>query len=447
MRDMRALNLQLRDILARLRKSAFVRNILVVMSGTAAAQIIGFALTPIISRLFSPSDFGAFGAFSSVASIIAAGATLQYTQAIMLPKEKEDAIHLFVVSCLCTSIVALLCLLCCIIIPTTMNGLMKTNGIWTLALLVAAIIISGLNQSCQAWCVRVKAFKHTSASQVIRSLSSSGTQIGCGYLKAGAAGLIVSSILADILASLNLALVVFRDLGALRRNIRWERMKQLAKEYRDFPMYSASMNVINSLSLGLPVLLLTHFYGIAVAGAYAFGMRILSVPMGFVLNALRQVLFQKAAEAHNDGDRLMPLYVKITSGLFALTLLPSLVIFIWAPQLFAWVFGAQWHMAGEFVRSLMLWMMFMFCNLPAVLFARIIRIQQQMFVFDLVLLAARALVLFVGGMYLSAVYTILLISLVGAIMNIVFIVIVGFILMRKEGDIDWKGIPSNMMEG
>lgn len=444
---MRALNLQLKNILARLRKSSFVRNILVVMSGSAAAQVIGFALTPIISRLFSPSDFGAFGSFSAVAYIIAAGATLQYTQAIMLPKGKEDAIHLFVVSCICTSIVAFLCLICCIIIPTTLNGLMKTNGIWALALLVVAITIGGLNESCQAWCVRVKAFKHTSASQVVRSLSYSGTQIGFGYFKAGAAGLIVCSILADILASLNLARVVFKDLGALRWNIRWKRMKQLAKEYRDFPLYSASMNVINSLSLGLPVLLLTKFYGIAVAGAYAFGMRVLSVPMGFVLGALKQVLFQKAAEAHNAGDRLMPLYVKITLGLFALTLLPSLVIFIWAPQLFAWIFGSQWYTAGEFARSLMLWMMFMFCNLPAVLFARIIRIQRKMFIYDLILLSARAMVLFAGGIYLSAVNTILLLALVGAIMNIIFIVIVGFILMRSEGDIDLNVIINDMKGG
>lgn len=440
------LNLHVKNILVRLRKSAFIRNILVVMSGTAAAQVIGFALTPIISRLFSPTDFGVFGSFNSVATIIAAGATLQYTQAIMLPKEKEDAIHLFVVSCLCTSIVAFLFLICCIIFPTALTSLMKTNGIWALAMLVVATIISGLNESFQAWSVRVKAFKHTSASQVVRSLSSSGTQIGFGYLKAGAAGLIVSSILADILASLNLARVVLRDLSALRRNIRWTRMIQLAKEYSDFPMYSASMNVINSLSLGLPVLLLMHFYGIAVAGAYAFGMRVLSVPMGFVLNALRQVLFQKAAETHNDRNKLMPLYVKITSGLFALALFPSLVIFIWAPQLFAWVFGSQWHMAGEFTRSLVLWMMFMFCNLPAVLFARIIRIQRMMFVYDVVLLAARAGVLILGGLYMTASHTVMSFSVIGAIMNIIYIFIVGYALMKKEGDIDWKGITNIVKE-
>lgn len=429
-------NIQLKNIAVRLRKSHFVKNILIVMSGTAVAQIIGFALTPIISRLFSPSDFGIFGSFTSVATIIAAGVTLQYTQAIMLPKEKEEAIHIFVLSCLCTIVIAFLCLIFCIFVPETLNGLMKTKGIWALALLVVATIVSGLNQSFQAWNVRNKAFKHTSASQVIRSLSSNGMQVGFGFIKAGSFGLIVSSILADILATLNLARVVFRDLRVLYQNIRWKQIKHMAKEYRDFPMYSASMNVINSLSLGLPVLLLTHFYGIAVAGAYAFGMRLLTVPMKFVLNALRQVLFQRAAEAHNDGDKLIPLYVKITSGLFFMTLLPSLIIFIWAPQLFAWVFGAEWYIAGEFARSLILWMMFMFCNVPAVLFARIIRIQDKMFIFDIIVLLLRSLVLILGGMYLSAVYTIFIFSLVGAMLNILFIFIVGYILMRQEASID-----------
>ena len=79
------------SIIVKLRKSSFVKNVFVVMSGTAVAQALGFAMSPIISRLFSPSDFGTFGTFNSIATIIGAGATLQYTQAIMLPKEKEDA--------------------------------------------------------------------------------------------------------------------------------------------------------------------------------------------------------------------------------------------------------------------------------------------------------------------------------------------------------------------
>ena len=250
---------KLQNFLSNLRQSSFVKNIFVLMSGSAIAQIIGFGVAPIISRLFSPSDFGVFGSFNAVAYIIASGATLEYTQAIMLPKEKEKAINLFVVSCLSTFAIGSLVLLFCLLAPSVVQGVTKTKGAWPLSMLVIATIVSGLNQSCQAWCVRVKAFKHTSASQVIRSVSASGMKIGLGYLKGGAAGLIVSTVLSDMLASLTLIRVLLSDLKTLRQNIRWDRMKQLAKDYRDFPLYSASSNVMDALSRGLPVLMLTHF--------------------------------------------------------------------------------------------------------------------------------------------------------------------------------------------
>ena len=439
-------NLPFRGIFSRLRHSAFVKNVLIVMTGTAAAQAIGFALTPVISRLYSPSDFGVFGSFDAVLTVIAAGVTLDYSQAVMLPKEKKDAINLFMLSCASAVIFCILSLAACLLLPGYLQGLMKAPNVWVLPMLVAAILVTGMNQSCQAWCVRVKAFKATSASQVIRSLSSSGMQIGFGLFRGGSVWLIVSSILADIFASVNLARVVVRDVWASRRDIEWPLMKRLAREYRDFPMYSASMNVINALSMGLPVLLLTHYFGIAVAGAYAFGVRILSAPMALILRALRQVLFQKAAETKNQGDRLMPLYVKITGGLFAMAFLPALALIIWSPPLFAWLFGSQWQQAGEFARYLTVWLLFMFCNLPSVLFARVIRIQRKMFFFDLALLSSRAMVLILGGIYLSALHTIMLFSLLSAVMNIVFIVIVGFVLMRKEGEAGLNSILDDIKE-
>jgi O-antigen/teichoic acid export membrane protein len=415
---------------------------MVVMTGTAAGQAIGFALSPVISRLYTPSDFGVFGSFAAVSGVIAAGATLEYPQAIMLPRSHEDAINLFVVSCLTTALSATACLLCCVLAPGAARGLLKTGAFWILLMVVLATIVNGVNQSCQAWCVRVKAFRQTSASQVVRSLSANGTQVGTGYLGAGASGLIVGSLLGDSLASVNLASVVLSDLKVLRKSIGWVRMRELAREYRDFPQYTATTNVLNALSLGLPVLLLTHFYGLAVAGAYAFGVRIVTTPMGFVTRSLRQVLFQKACEIHNEGGRLLPIFLKITSGMFVVALLPALALMAWGPNIFVWVFGAEWHTAGVFVRSLTLWLLFMFCNLPAVLFARIMRIQRKIFGFDVSTLLGRTLVLVLGGVYLSAESTVLLFSLFGAIMNVVFIMVVGRAVHAKEVELDWSRVSA-----
>ena len=69
------------------------------------------------------------------------------------------------------------------------------------------------------------------------------------------------------------------------------------------------------------------------------------------------------------------------------------------------------------------------------LFAQLIRIQRTFFVYDLFLLAARALVLIIGGMYLSAWHTVLLFSVVGAFMNLFLILLVGYAVMKKEGDV------------
>jgi lipopolysaccharide exporter len=442
-----ALKHHLAGIVPNRRQASFAKNLLVLMSGTALAQLIGFCLSPVISRLFSPSDFGVYGSFDAISSIIAAGVTLEYTQAIMLPKEKENAISLFVVSCICTLAVTLLCLMFCLIAPAVVAGLIKTRSGLVLALLVVATAVNGLNQSCQAWCVRVKAFRQTSTSQVIRSASANGMNIGLAYLGAGASGLVVSSVVANVLAGLNFVRVLLPDLRALRHEIRWDRLKQLAKEYRDFPLYSASNNVMDALSRGLPVLLLTRFYGVAVAGAYAFGVRILQAPMGFVLGALRQVLFQKACETHNAGGRLMGLYVKFTFGLFCFAVLPAVVFSIWAPQIFSLVFGPQWRLSGEFARSLVLWLSFMFCNLPSELFAKILRLQRKMFFLDLAMLGTRAVVLIAGGMYLQASITLVLFSIVGALVNVVFIVLVGSALRRRQGSVDLRHGDNSQTEG
>ncbi len=415
------------------------------MSGTAVAQIIGFALTPIISRLFSPSDFGIFGSFYSVSAIITVGVTLQYTQAMMLPKAKADAINLFVLSCLSVVAITLLCLAMVLIAPAFFLNIMKTHSTWMLALLVMAIFISGLNQSFQAWCVRVKAFKHTSASQVIRTVAANGTQIGLGWFQGGGApGLILGALLADIMASINLARVLFSSLKTLRPDIQWIRIKQLAIEYRDFPIYSASQNIINALFQGLPVLLLAQFYGIAVAGAYAFGVRLLQVPMNFILTALRQVLFQKACETHYQGRKLLPLYIKTTLGLFVIAFFPSVVLFIWSPQIFAWVFGSQWYAAGELARWLVLWLIVGFCNLPSTLFARILRQQKKLFFYELVCLVAATAALVGGGYFMKPINTVILYSVVGGSMN-AFLIFWIYTLLKSDvsrpGNEDWETEP------
>ncbi|MBC7364166.1 MAG: oligosaccharide flippase family protein [Candidatus Aminicenantes bacterium] len=427
---------KIKNAIKKLRNSTFLKNILIVMSGTAVAQSISYALSPIISRLFTPEDFGVFGSFSAVAGIVGALITLDYSQASMLPKEKAEAINLYVLSLISTSLISFVVFSVSLIMPSLFHNLTKTSGFWLLILFVLALLITGINNASQSWAVRSKAFKRTSASQIFRSIGSGSSRVLFGVFKTGAIGLIISNVLANIIASINLIQVVIPDLISLRNHISLNKIKLLAKEYIDFPLYSASQNFINAISSGLPVLLISKFYGLAAAGAYAFGISILHAPMSLVLTALRQVLFQKACEFHQEGKGLTLLYIRTVLVLFSLAIIPSLILVIWAPQIFSFIFGARWYLAGVLARSLIIWLAFAFCNLPAVIFARIIRIQRFVFFYDLALLATRALTLILGGIYLKLIHTVMIFAFVGATMNVFLIFLVGYKISKKEGNND-----------
>lgn len=414
------------------------------MSGSVAAQAVGFALSPVISRLFSPADFGLFGSFLAVAGVLAPVATLDYSQAIILPKEQEEAGQVFLLSCLVTLLVTLACALACLAFPAPLQALFPSRGAWLPSLLVLAVLAGGLNASFQAWCVRVKAFTKTSASQLVRGLSSSGLQVGLGLAQAGAPGLVVANVAAEFLASFNLVRATRAELRALLHSVQWPRLKRLAVEYADFPFYSATQNLLNAISIGLPVLLLTHYFGIEVAGAFAFGMRLVNAPMSLVFTALRQVLFQRAGEMYHTERRLSPLFIRSTIGLLLLGAGPALLLVMWAPRLFTWVFGAQWQLAGEFAQFLVVWLLFAFCNLPAVLFARLIRIQRSLFAFNAVLLASRMATLVAGGLFLTPLQSIAVFSLVGAVMNVVLIFFVGRVLLQREAGVSLESFRDVM---
>jgi lipopolysaccharide exporter len=399
------------------------------MSGTAVAQIVGFALAPIISRLFEPDDFGVFGSFSSVLSIVGVAVTLQYSMAIMLPKEDKEAANIFAVSLMSSLIISLASLFVGLFFADFLLKLLNApKSKWLLWLLPLAIFVSGVNQSFQAWCVRRKAFKKTASSQIVRAGCVNALQIATGLAQAGSGGLITSSVIANGCSTINLSLQVISDKKLITESLKWNHILLLAKEYRDFPLYSATQNLLNALAQGLPVLLLAHFYGVGIAGAYAFGSRMLQVPYNLILIAFRQVFFQKASETYNQGQEIFTLFIKATSCLAALSIPIAIMFFFWASEIFSFLFGSNWREAGLFAGWLVLWLSVGVCITPSVLFARLLRKQRQLLIYETVFLILSVISLCVGGFYLNAYSTVILFSVVGMLLNSILIVWSTFVI-------------------
>ena len=92
-------------------KSEFSKNVLTLMTGTTIAQAIPIAISPILTRIYTPEDFGVLALFVAITTIFGTIANARYELAIMLPKKDEDAINIFALGFIITCFISLILLI------------------------------------------------------------------------------------------------------------------------------------------------------------------------------------------------------------------------------------------------------------------------------------------------------------------------------------------------
>ena len=75
-------------------KSDIFRNISVLISGTAFAQLIPILLQPLLRRYFSPEAFGAYAVYLSLVGILIVISSFKYELSIILPKKAKQGANI-----------------------------------------------------------------------------------------------------------------------------------------------------------------------------------------------------------------------------------------------------------------------------------------------------------------------------------------------------------------
>ena len=126
-------------------KSEFDRNVLTLMTGTTIAQAIPIAITPILTRIYTPEDFGVFTFFLAITAVFGSIANGKYEVAIMLPKKDEDAINIFALGFIISSAISFFLLVLVLLFNKYFVNLSGNEeiGIW-LYFLPITVFLSGL---------------------------------------------------------------------------------------------------------------------------------------------------------------------------------------------------------------------------------------------------------------------------------------------------------------
>ena len=170
--------------------SRFTTNILKLASGSVIAQILGVLLLPIISRLYSPGDYGVFQLFLAISSVLAVLSCLSYQLAIMLPKKDEDSAN---ITTLCIILVCVVSAISCgvfILLSGWVGEVLKTPDLSQYIIFLPVVVfLNGLYLVLNYWLSRRVRFGAVATAQVANSVSSKAVQIGAGIGSASPQGL------------------------------------------------------------------------------------------------------------------------------------------------------------------------------------------------------------------------------------------------------------------
>lgn len=335
-----------------LPQSTYARNVLTLMTGTGLAQAIPIAISPILTRLYSPEEFGVFALYMAIVSIAAVLVTGRYEQAILLPRQERDAAHIAALVVLLSGLVSV-CLLLMVILFNSQIALFLGNpklAPW-LYWMPASTFLLGVYQGLNYWSNRKAQYKRLAISRTVQSGSASLAQLG--YSRIEALGLVGGQVTGQVLASSVLASLIWREDHRLIRVLRPLRCLALARKYINFPKYLIVAHGFNTASGQMPVLLLNALFSATTAGFFTLTQRVMGAPMALVAGALGDVFRQEASQAYIHQGNCIAIYRKTFKRLLIISVLPFCIFFIVAPDVFAFIFGAQWRVAGEYAQILM----------------------------------------------------------------------------------------------
>lgn len=329
-----------------LRRGEFARNTLTLMVGTTIAQAIPIAVSPILTRIYTPEDFGLFALYMSIVTIASIIITGRYELAIVLPEKKEDALNICALSISLTVLFSLITFILVLLFNDYITRILGAPEIskW-LYLIPVSLLLTGIYQTLNYWSNRNKRYKRIMLNRIVQASSTATMNIGIGII-ARSKGLILSSVIGQGIVCLAMVADIIRKKEMNLKEISYVHMKMQAIRYNRLPKYSVLAHGTESTSTNIPHILLSNFFGAAAVGYFSLARRMIVIPISIISGAVGDVFLQRASREYNLNGRCDKLFIKTLLLLSAIGFPPFLLLFLSAPDLFAFIFGEQWRMAG-----------------------------------------------------------------------------------------------------
>ena len=345
----------------RLRRNVFAQGILSISMGTIIGQGISVLVSPILTRLYLPAAMGAWGLFISFVSVGTVGGALRYELAIVAAKEQKDAQALAGYALTFSILISL--------IGGVVFDVFRRHEIlgyevfswWMGGIATLVIVINVWGQVFRFWFIREKKFMEVGYFVGGRGIFRSITQVSLSSWQS--VGLILGEVFGRLI-SLGIFLRRFPFRETFRSVLSWQNSNTL-KKFKEYPFLFLPSAFIDTLALMAPVPVFTAVYGIDVGGMLALALRVVSIPLLLIGNAVADVFFGEVADlTRHQSKKANTLFLKSTFRLGSFALILGIGLWWLAPWGVEVLFGNMWRSTGEMLRIMVPWFVTMLTVSP-----------------------------------------------------------------------------------
>lgn len=385
-----------------LPQRGFGRAVAIVTGGTALGQVISIAVSPLLARLFSPSDFGVLAVYTSLTGSIGMVSGLTYQLAIPLPEDDEEAANILILALGLVLSSAALVAVGLLVFGDAIRGYQRTAALAPLLWLVPLGCIGlGAFEALSQWAVRTKEFGVLARASISKGAAQASVQAGWGFWMPSAFGLLFGHLCGQWAGIVRVAHLAWTRQRAAFGELRGRAVWLVAKRFKRFPLLTLPAVLLNAVSFYAPAILLAYFFGSAVAGFYTVQDRVTTIPFRFVGAAAQRVFFASAADAKRDG-RLDAFTREVFRQLTRVGLPFVVLLAVSAPSVFPVVFGSSWREAGVYAQWLCIPVAFAMVVFPLTPLNYVLETQWAETSFQVLLLLTRVGSITVGGLMGSA---------------------------------------------
>lgn len=326
-----------------------------LVAGTAMGQLAALLVSPVIARIYSPTELGAFGVFAAALAILSSFSTGRLDVAAMLPEKDTDALGLLLLSGVMSAAVALVVTVALISFADKIADSLKLEvSAAYLAILPLSLLGSCGFQILSHWGIRKKIFSVIAGARLRQTLATLAAQIGFGILQLGPMGL-ASADATGRLAGLQKLVQSVRAAASEQDRSFFEadRLRRLLSRYKRFPLLSMPPAVLNTAAQQSPNFVIAAMFGAAPVGFYVMAERLIGVPLSVLAQAISQVFFSEAVEQKRFSTvALAKRTALFGTSLLALGIVVVIPVSVLAPRMFSVVLGERWEAAGYYVQAI-----------------------------------------------------------------------------------------------